>query len=103
SKKIWLCIFGVLLILLLERFRIIGAILLAMLVITLLGVALGMVHVTHLVAMPPSIAPTFLQLSLPPLLDLQSWIVILIFLFVALFDNTGTLITVLHEAKMLPK
>lgn len=101
--KIWLCVFGVLLTVALERFRIIGAILLSMLAVTLLGTLFDLVHLTGIVAAPPSIAPTFLQLAMPEFSNLQSFIVILIFLFVALFDNTGTLIAILHQAKLLPK
>lgn len=102
NKKIWLCVLGVLLAVVLDRFRVIGAILISMLAITILGIVFNLVHFTSFMAMPPSIDPTFLKLAMPPLVDLQSYIVILIFLFVALFDNTGTLIAVLHEAKLLP-
>ncbi len=103
NAKIWLCVLGVFLAVLLDRFRVIGAILLAMLIITFIGYLLKMVHITNVIAMPPSISPTFLELAIPPLTDLQSYVVILIFLFVALFDNTGTLIAILHQADLLPK
>lgn len=102
NLKIWFCVLGVLLAVIFERFRIIGSILLSMVIITLIGKVFGLVQLNGYFEIPPSIAPTFLQLTLPSLVDLQTYIVILIFLFVALFDNTGTLVAVLHEANLLP-
>lgn len=101
--NVWLCLLGVLLVVLLERFRVVGSILLAMAAVTAIGSLFGLVHINGIVAIPPSISPTFLQLTLPNLAELQTWIVVLILLFVALFDNTGTLIAILNQAKLLPK
>lgn len=103
SLKAGLCLVGVLLTLILARFRVIGAILLSMLIVTGLGALYGLVHVSQLTAMPPSIEPTLFKLALPHFTQLQDLVVVLVFLFVALFDNTGTLIAVLHQAKLLPK
>lgn len=102
NKKIWLSILGVLLAVILDRFRLMGAILISMIIITLLGFFFDLVHITSFIAMPPSLEPTFLKLTLPPF-TLESFVVILIFLFVALFDNTGTLVAILHQAKLLPE
>ena len=44
--------------------------------------------------MPPSLAPTFLQLDIAGALDVGLISVIFAFLFVDLFDNSGTLIAV---------
>lgn len=103
SSKVWLCILGVLIVVALDRFKVIGAILLAMMIVTAVGYLLGLVHLNGIIAMPPSISPTLFKLVIPNLADLQTWIVILILLFVALFDNTGTLIAILGQAKLLPK
>lgn len=103
NTKIWLCIAGVLLAILFDRFRVIGAILLSMLVVSALGLLLNLVHLNHVIAMPPSMSPTFLQLQMPTFSNLQSIIIILVFLFVTLFDNTGTLVAILHQAKLLPQ
>lgn len=103
NKKLALCLLGVFFIFLLERKRIIGAILLGMLAITLVGSFFDPISLKSIASLPPSIEPTLFKLQLPHLTDLQSSVVILIFLFVALFDNTGTTIAVLQQAKIMPK
>jgi adenine/guanine/hypoxanthine permease len=52
-------------------------------------------------AMPPSLAPTFLALDLRGAFDLGLVTIVFVFLFVDLFDNTGTLIGVAHRAGLL--
>ena len=101
--KILLCALGVALVFVLEKFRIMGAILLAMIITTCIGGFFDLVHLTNVVAAPPSISATLMQLEMPAVSNLQSWVVIIIFLFVALFDNTGTLIAILHQAHLLPQ
>lgn len=69
-----------------------GAVLLGILFTTVLAWGGGLVEWQGLVAMPPSLAPTFLQLDLSGLLTLEMLPVIFIFLFMAVFDAVGTLI-----------
>ena len=47
-----------------------------------------------MVAAPPSIAPTFLQLDIPGALHPRLVDVVLVFFFLALFDSIGTLVGV---------
>jgi AGZA family xanthine/uracil permease-like MFS transporter len=101
--KIWLCLLGVLIAVILDRLRIMGAILIAMVVITLLGSFFHLVHLEGILSAPPSMGSTFMQLQIPAFNNIQAVVTILIFLFVTLFDNTGTLIAILHQAKLLPK
>jgi len=54
-------------------------------------------------AMPPSLTPTFLALDLSGAFDLGLVTIVFIFLFVDLFDNTGTLIGVAHRAGLLDR
>ena len=75
-----------------------GAVMLAVLAITVVGLVAGDVQYSGLVAAPPSLAPTFLQLDLSGVLDLSMLSVVFAFLFVDLFDNTGTLIAVTQRA-----
>ena len=75
-----------------------GAVMLAVLAITVVGLIAGDVQYSGLVAAPPSLAPTFLQLDLSGVLDLSMLSVVFAFLFVDLFDNTGTLIAVTQRA-----
>lgn len=102
NSKIALCLSGVVLAFLLEKKHIIGSILISMVVMTLIGSHFHFLP-PHIMAFPPSISPTLFELQMPSLLDPQSIAVILIFLFVTLFDNTGTLIAILHQAHLLPQ
>jgi len=78
-----------------------GAILLGILLSTLLAWAGGYVEWQGLIDAPPSLAPTFLQLDLRGLLDLALVPVIIIFLFMAVFDAIGTLIGIGEQGGFL--
>jgi AGZA family xanthine/uracil permease-like MFS transporter len=82
-----------------RRFK--GAILVGILFSTSMAWALGLVHWQGLVAAPPSLAPTFLRLDLRGLLDAAMVPVVVIFLFMAVFDAIGTLIGVSDQAGLL--
>ncbi len=69
-----------------------GAVLLGILFTTALAWVCGLVEWQGLVSMPPSLAPTFLQLDLTGLFTMEMLPVIFIFLFMAVFDAVGTLI-----------
>jgi len=53
---------------------------------------------TGIVAMPPSVAPTFLKLDLAGALSLTMWPFIIVFLFMVFFDTVGTLVGVASQA-----
>jgi adenine/guanine/hypoxanthine permease len=78
-----------------------GAILIAVLGVTVAGIALGVSPFGGVVSMPPSLAPTFLAMDLKSLFNLGGLAVVLAFFFVDLFDSTGTLIGVAHQAGFL--
>lgn len=75
-----------------------GALLLGMLAVSLTSILLGLTPFAGLVALPPSLAPTLLQLDLAGALDIGLSTVVFTFLFVDLFDNTGTLLAVTRQA-----
>lgn len=81
--------------------RVKGAILLGILVTTALAWALHLVEWQGFVAAPPSLEPTFLKLDLRGLLDAAMIPVVVIFLFMAVFDAIGTLIGVSDQAGLL--
>ena len=89
-----LAILGFFLIVALEARRVTGAVMIGILVVTAIAIALGVTPFGGIVSMPPSMAPTFLQLDIMGALDVGMISVIFAFLFVDLFDNTGTLIGV---------
>ena len=85
----------------LEARRVPGAILIAVLGVTAGGILLGISPFGGVVSLPPSLAPTFLALDLKSAFSLGAVTVILAFFFVDLFDSTGTLIGVAHQAGLL--
>jgi AGZA family xanthine/uracil permease-like MFS transporter len=79
----------------------IGGTLLGIVAVTLLGIPLGLVHYSGFVSLPPSLAPTFLQLDFSRAAELTFLIVVFSILFVDVFDNAGTLIGVTHRSGLL--
>lgn len=98
-----LAILGFFLIVALEARKVTGAVLIGILVVTVIAIALGVSAFGGLVSMPPSLAPTFLQLDIRGALDVGLISVIFAFLFVDLFDNSGTLIGVAKRAGLMGK
>ncbi|MDG1389846.1 MAG: NCS2 family permease [Halioglobus sp.] len=78
-----------------------GAIMLGVLAITVLGVLTGMVEYQGLVAAPPSIAPTLMQLDIVGAFEVGMVSVIIAILFVNLFDTAGTLLGVATRANLV--
>lgn len=83
--------------------RVTGAIVIAILVVTVAGIASGLSPFAGVVAAPPSLAPTFLQLDIPGALSLGALTIVFAFLFVDLFDNAGTLVGVAYRAGLLDR
>jgi len=78
-------------------------VLISILVVTGLSILLGVSQFGGVVSMPPSLAPTFMQLDIAGALDVGLISVIFAFLFVDLFDNSGTLIAVAKKAGLMRK
>jgi len=93
-----LCLFGLVLITALNHRRIIGGTLIGILIVTAIGIPLGLATYTGVVSAPPSLKPTLFQLDFSRLTEVSFLIVIFSFLFVDVFDNAGTLIGVTHRA-----
>jgi AGZA family xanthine/uracil permease-like MFS transporter len=85
----------------LDALRVKGAILIGILVVTVISILLGVSAFGGIMAPPPSIAPTFLQLDLFGALGTGIFHVILVFVLVEVFDATGTLIGVAKRAGLL--
>ncbi len=85
----------------LDARRVPGAILIAVLGTAALGIALGISPFGGIAALPPSLAPTFLQLDLAGALDLGIAAIVFAFFFVDLFDTSGTLIGVAYRAGLI--
>jgi len=83
--------------------RITGAVMIGIIAITVIAIALGLVDYKGLVSMPPSIAPTFMQLDIAGALNVGMVSIVFAFLFVDLFDTSGTLIGAAHRGGLLDK
>lgn len=81
--------------------RIPGAILIAIASVTLAAVPFGLVTFTGVVAPPPSLLPTLLQLDVAGALKVGIASVVFAFFLVDLLDNMGTLIATLHRAGLM--
>lgn len=78
-----------------------GAIIIAILGVTIVGVALGVSEGGGIVSMPPSMAPTFMQMDIAGAFSVGLIAIVFAFLFVDLFDTAGTLVGLAHRAGML--
>lgn len=78
-----------------------AAVILSILTITVLGVLFGDVEYKGIFSAPPSLAPTFMAMDLSGVLDISMISIVFAFLFVDLFDTSGTLVAVAHRAGLL--
>lgn len=92
---------GFCLMLLFDRLKIRGAILLSILLITLISMLLGFTHLHGFVTLPPALTPSLLQFNMHALAHPNGITVIITFVLVALFDSTGTILGLMHQAKMI--
>ncbi len=88
---------GFVLIVALEYRRIMGGVIIGILAVTVIAIAAGHQKFAGIFAMPPSIAPVFLEMDLAGAMKVGLVTVVFAFLFVDLFDNTGTLIALAHR------
>lgn len=80
-----------------------GAVMIGIFLVTGLSIAFGFSSFNGVVSMPPSMLPTLLQLDIIGALDVGLISVIFAFLFVDLFDTSGTLIGVAQRANLVDK
>jgi AGZA family xanthine/uracil permease-like MFS transporter len=94
SPPVILSIIGLLIIAILFALRVKGAILIGMIATAIIGIPMGIVKFQGFASLPPSIAPTFFKLDLLGTFKMGGITVILIFLFMDMFDTIGTLVGV---------
>jgi len=88
---------GFALIVALEYRRIMGGVIIGILAVTVVSILAGQQKFEGVFDVPPSIAPVFLQMDLAGAFSVGLVTVVFAFLFVDLFDNTGTLIALAHR------
>ena len=103
SIEAMLTIFGFFLITGLAQRKVTGAVMIGIVVVTVLSLLLGITEFKGFAASPPSLAPTFGQLDFAGALDVGLIAIVFTFLFVDLFDTSGTLIAAAHRGNLLDK
>ena len=81
--------------------KVTGAVMIGILLITAISFIIGLSHINGIVSAPPSLKPTFLELDVKGALEVGLLSVIFAFLFVDLFDTSGTLIGVAQKANLV--
>ena len=92
QPSVYLTMVGLLIIFTCESFKIKGSIIISMVIISLLSLILGVTHFTGIVAMPPSMNPTFLQLNFKDLLSISMIGIIFTLFIIDFFDSTSVFI-----------
>ena len=101
TPQVVLATIGFFLIVVLDRLKVPGAILIGIIAVTVASFFFAGNVFHGIFAPPPSIAPTFLQLDIKSALSGGILNVILVFFLVELFDATGTLMGVARRAGLL--
>ena len=97
SWPVLMATLGFALIVALEYRRVLGGVIIGILVVTIISIVTGHQKFQGVFDVPPSIAPVFLQMDLAGALGVGLVTVVFTFLFIDLFDNTGTLIALAHR------
>ena len=93
---------GLILMAVLEAYRVTGALLIGILAVTAAAVGLNLTALPEsFVSHPPSIAPIFGQLDFSMLNRLDFWVIMFTFFFVDFFDTVGTLVGVCNRSGLL--
>ncbi len=101
SPAALLSIIGFALICVLTIWRVKGAIIIGMILTAIIGIEMGVVEYYGVASRPPSIAPTFLKLDWRGIIRWEMIPVIVVFLFMDLFDSVGTLVGVSERAGLM--
>jgi AGZA family xanthine/uracil permease-like MFS transporter len=96
-----LAIFGILLIAVLQAYRVKASMLIGVLGTMALGIAFHQVHWTPSTFNPMAIKATAFHMDLRGALRMNALEIIFVFLFVDLFDNIGTLVAVAERAGLI--
>lgn len=94
SQPVILAVIGIFIIAILLSRKIKGAILIGMIVTAIIGIPMGIIKFQGFASLPPSLAPTFFKLDLMSTFKMGGITVILVFLFMDMFDTIGTLVGV---------
>lgn len=105
QPTVLMAIAGFFIIVALDHYKIRGAILLGILAVTAMGLVFdkGLQMPASLVSMPPSIAPTLMQMDIAGAVSKGIFNVVLVLVLVEVFDATGVLTGVARRAGLLSR
>jgi len=95
------CVIGFVIITALTARNIVGAVIIGMFSVTVIGWLTGNAEFKGFVSLPPSIAPVFLQLDIAAAFDISMVTVIITLLLVDVFDTAGTMVGVANRAGLV--
>jgi AGZA family xanthine/uracil permease-like MFS transporter len=93
-----LCFLGFFIIITLDYFKIRGAIIISILLVSLISFLLGKSHLQGVFSLPPSIKPSLLALDIKNILRWDNLPILFAFILVGFFDATGTMVGVLRQS-----
>ncbi len=94
---------GLVLISVLKYFNIKGALIIGMVVSAIASIPLGVSEFHGLVSLPPSLEPTFMKMNLVDVFTLKHIPLVIVFLFMLMFDTVGTVVGVTEQAGLVDK
>lgn len=83
--------------------RIKACVIAAIVLVFLVSIIAGKIHFDGITAAPPSLSPVFLHLDIMGAMHVGAISIIFSFLFVDLFDNTGTLMAIAYQGDLVDK
>lgn len=101
SPQVLLALLGFAIMVALSYRNIPGAVIIGILVVSAIGLPLGISEFQGIMSLPPDPSSTFLQMDVMGALEIGLISVVLVFLFVDLFDSSGTLVGLAHRAGLL--
>jgi len=97
------CVVGFIVIAVLSARKVMGAVVIGMLAVSIAGWLTGEAQFNGVISAPPSLAPVFLELDIASAFKYSMLSVILTLLLVDVFDTAGTLVGVTTRAGLLDK
>lgn len=101
EPTVLLAVLGFFMMIALEALGFAASIIISILAVTFLGILLGYTSFKGIFSFPPSVMPTLMQMDVKGALHMGLATIVFAFLFVDLFDNTGTLIGIAHRIGLI--
>jgi AGZA family xanthine/uracil permease-like MFS transporter len=96
-----IALIGLVIISVLKYYNIKGALIIGMVASAVVSIPLGVAEFHGLVSLPPSIEPTFLKMNLADVFTFKHIPIVIVFLFMLMFDTVGTVVGVTEQAGLV--